>query len=165
MRSLAEMAAAAVLDQLGRPATANSRERVVPGAEGYPSDKAGVKMGWQQIAERTGFSELAVSAVWNLCGTRTESLLVSSNDQELLPDVDLPCSVVRWSIEHEYARTVADLVERRLMLLYHQRLTKACLRRLAELLAEAGVLPAADVGTATTDEVSRLQARYAKRVE
>ena len=38
-------------------------------------------------------------------------------------------------IRSEWATTLADLVERRLMLLYHQRLTNACLHDLAELLA------------------------------
>jgi hypothetical protein len=46
------------------------------------------------------------------------------------------------------------------MLLYHQRLTYACLHDLADLLGGA----APDRGRAVHDEVARLHERYGKRV-
>ena len=51
------------------------------------------------------------------------------------------------------------------MLLYHHRLTRACLVRLAELLVEAGRLPAVDAPAAVTAEIEHLAAHYGKRVE
>jgi glycerol-3-phosphate dehydrogenase len=100
-----------------------------------------------------------------LCGTRTASLLVVAPPHELLPDTDLPYSLVRWSVEHEWARTVGDLVERRLMLLYHQRLTRSCLARLADALVEAGLMSAPERAPAVAAEVERLKTRYGKHVE
>ena len=54
----------------------------------------------------------------------------------------LPRQFVRSVIRREWVVGLADLVERRLMLLYHQRLSLRCLRELAELMAQEGVLPA-----------------------
>ncbi len=164
MRSLAEITAGEVLQQLARPVTANSRARLIPGAEDYPANADAVTGAWESIARRLGFERSTIAAVWQLCGTRTEAILASSDDRALLDGTDLPCSLARWTIQHEYARTLADLVERRLMLLYHQDLRKACLDRLAALLAEAGHLPPAQLTAAVTDEIARLQARYGKRV-
>jgi glycerol-3-phosphate dehydrogenase len=165
MRSLAESAAAAVLDEMGRHVVANSSTRLVPGAEDYPANDAALAVAWIEIAERSGFSPATVEAVWNLCGTRAESLLAAAADRELLPGTDLPCALARAAIEREWARTLADLVERRLMLLYDQRLTRACLRRLAEMLAEAGHVPRGDVEAAVNLEVSRLAERHGRVVE
>jgi glycerol-3-phosphate dehydrogenase len=164
MRSLAELTADTVLARLGRPVTANSRDCVLPGGENYPADSQALQQAVDQIAARTGFSSSSVAAVWKLCGTRSDSILASASDRELLGDTQLPCLFVRWSIEHEWATTLADLVERRLMLLYHHGLTKASLRRLAELLAEAGIFSAFDVDTRVAEEVARLAARFGKRV-
>jgi glycerol-3-phosphate dehydrogenase len=164
MRSLAEQATALVFEYLGRTVTADSRERVFPGGEDYPRDADELAKTQQGIAERSGFSRPAVAAVWKLCGTRSESILAASDDRSLVPDLDLPCSVVRWSIEREHVHTLADLVERRLMLLYHQRLTRSCVARLAQLLAEAGRLAASEIDAAVDAEINRLKNRYAKRV-
>ncbi|MEX0978067.1 MAG: glycerol-3-phosphate dehydrogenase/oxidase [Pirellulales bacterium] len=164
MRSLAEQAAGVTLEHLGRTPTANSRERVFPGGDDYPQGAVAVAATQQAIAQGSGRSAAAVAAVWKLCGTRSAEILEASADRTLVNDLDLPCSFVRWSIEHEHAHTLADLVERRLMLLYHQRLTRGCLRRLAELLAEAGRLPSGDVDAAVEAEINRLRARYGKRV-
>lgn len=165
MRSLAEIAATKVLAHLGRSATANSRERLIPGAEGYPSDEGSLEAVWQAIAGRVGFSASTVAAVWQLCGTRAEEYLGSADDRSLVPDTALPCSFVRLSIEHEWAHTLADLVERRLMLLYDQRLTTGCLRRLAELLVDAGHLSADRIEPAVNCQIERLWTRYGRRVE
>jgi glycerol-3-phosphate dehydrogenase len=164
MRSLAEQAAADVLRHLGREVSANSRERIFPGAEGYPRSADAVDTEQRAIAERTGYAQGSIAAVWKLCGTRCESILSADVERELLPDAELPCAFARWSIAHEHPRTLADLVERRLMLLYHQRLTAGCLRRLAALLADAGHLSPQAVDDATNAERERLLARYGKVV-
>lgn len=165
MRSLAESTAAAVLAQLGRSATANSQDRPIPGGEDYPPDGEALGARLRKIAERTGFSADSVRAVWRLCGSQTECYLTNPPDRELLPDTDFPCCYARAAIERQWASTLADLVERRLMLLYHQRLTRACLVRLAKLLVETGRLATAQVESAVTGEIERLGARYGKRIE
>jgi len=161
MRSLAEQTAETVLQNLGRTHSANSRDRVFPGAEGYPAD---LDVAWRQIAERLGYSIATVAAVWGLVGTRTASILQSSPDRSLVEPTDLPCSFVRWSIDHEWVRTLADLVERRLMLLYDQRLTKACLRRLAEILSERGLLSHSQIDAAVAEQAERLRAHFGRHL-
>jgi glycerol-3-phosphate dehydrogenase len=164
MRSLAEQATATTFQYTGGTVRANSRERIFPGGEDYPPDAAGVEKAQREISQRTGFSGSRVAAVWNLCGTRSASILAASNDLTLLPNTDLPSAFVRWSIENEHVHTLPDLVERRLMLLYDQRLTRACLRRLAALLAEAGRLEKSQIDAATEQEIERLSTRYGKHV-
>ncbi len=164
MRSLAEQAAADVLQHFGRTPTANSRERPFPGSEDYPTSPGGVEAAIDQIAARTGYPSAGVREGWILLGTRCEPVLSQSHDRELLPDSDVPVALVRWSIAEEHVHSIADLVERRLMLLYHERLTRACLRRLAELLAEQGRMPPNEVEAATESAVARLAGHFGKSV-
>jgi glycerol-3-phosphate dehydrogenase len=164
MRSLAEQAAAIVCEALGRTASANSRERPFPGAEDYPRDAEALAECQRSIAARTGFSTTSVAAVWKLCGTRSESMLSGASDRGLVPDTDLPCAFARRSIDEEHVHGLVDLVERRLMLLYHQRLSRAALVRLAELLADAGRFARDQIEARVDGEIERLKARYGKNV-
>ncbi|MEX2112639.1 MAG: glycerol-3-phosphate dehydrogenase/oxidase [Pirellulales bacterium] len=164
MRALAEVTADAVLKQLALPKSANSRERVIPGGDDYPPDAAAVASACDGIARREGLSRASVAAVWRLCGTRAAAILATSPSTELLPGTDLPVSMARWAICHEFATSLADLVERRLMLLYHQRLSRACLERLAELLVAEGHLPTGDQAAVVAAEAERLAARYGKQL-
>jgi glycerol-3-phosphate dehydrogenase len=164
MRSLAELVAQTILGRLGRQSWSNSRDRVIPGGEDFPANPQAVEQAVEQIARSLGLPNSSVERVWKLCGTRCESILAASADRELLSDTQLPCSFVRWSIQHEWARTLADLVERRLMLLYDPRLSRATLHRLAELLTEAGIILAAEIDARVEEEIARLAARFGKRV-
>ena len=77
---------------------------------------------------------------------------------------EIPLALARWSIRHEWATRLADLVERRLMLLYQQPLNRITLEHLAELLvAEERLAPAlaADEVTAT---IERLRTHFGKQV-
>jgi glycerol-3-phosphate dehydrogenase len=171
MRSLAETAADVVLTQLGRPVAENSRESFLPGGadDKYPAPDALAKT-WEEIAARTGYPAASVAAAWQLCGALAACILEAPPkdghppDKSLLDDTPLPYAMVRWSIEHEHARTLADLVERRLMLLYHQRLTRATLRGLGQALAEAGHLGVSEIGAAVETEIARLLEHYGRLV-
>jgi glycerol-3-phosphate dehydrogenase len=167
MRALAEQAAADVLQHFGKQATATSQDRIFPGAEDYPASPAAVSAAHDAIARRTGYSPASVAAAWALHGTRCESILTSeanAGGRRLVPDTDLPEALVRWSIRDEQVHTIADLVERRLMLLYHERLSERCLRRLADLLIEAARLPADGIDDAVEREKQRLQTRFGKTI-
>jgi glycerol-3-phosphate dehydrogenase len=164
MRSLAEQAAAEVLKTLQRPRTASSENHRFAGAAGYPQDRTDLPRVCEEIARRVGYSADSVAAVARLCGIPSDDMFKDPPDAGaltqqplLLDDTLLPCAFVRWVIHYEAVDTLADLVERRLMLLYHQRLTCACLHRLADLLPVHG--------SVAEDEVARLKARYGKRVE
>ncbi len=164
MRSFAETAAADVLGLLHRAVSETSRDRVIPGGESYPQDQAQCAALLDQWSRQHGLPRASVAAVWQLCGMQTERVVSQASSHELLPDNDLPVAMAHWSIQHEYATTLADLVERRLMLLYDQRLTVACLRRLAELLAAAGRLSSSEIDRAVLAETARLRERYGKQI-
>jgi glycerol-3-phosphate dehydrogenase len=165
MRSLAEITAAAVLEQLGREATVNSQNRYILGGEDYPREESLLQKTWQNLGGELGYQTGPVEAAWRLVGTRAPVCLSADTDRQSLDGGDMPRAMARWAIEREWATTLADLVERRLMLLYDQRLTRACLAQLAQLLAAAGHLADGQVETAVAGEVERLAARYGKRVD
>ncbi len=168
MRSLAEEAAARVLSQLGIAVMANSRETPIMESDTYPRDPHERTRLCHEVARQTRFAPESVAAVEALYGGPVEPLfhsLAAENDRSLVDDTPLPTAFAAWVIRHEHARTLADLVERRLMLLYHQRLTRACLRRLAELLAAAGRIAPDACERAAADEIERLKVHYGKRVE
>ena len=84
---------------------------------------------------------------------------------DVLRDTQIPLTAVRAVIADEWARTLSDLVERRLMLLYHQPLTRRCLAHCAELMVEAGVF-AADEQSAEVEKTERhLLAHYGRRLD
>lgn len=85
-------------------------------------------------------------------------------DAPLLPDADIPVDHVVYAIENLAAKTLADLVERRLMLVFHPDLSRQCLRVLAERLAAAGWLESAQIDQEVDHYVARLRKRYGKRV-
>jgi glycerol-3-phosphate dehydrogenase len=163
-RSLAEETAGQLLATLKLPHERNSRDRLFPGNETQP---AALSVDWAQLAQQHGLTHESVNNVWSLVGTQTPTILASdtSDGGKLLPHVQLPERFARWSIRHEWVTTLDDLVERRLMLLYHPRLTEGCLRRLAEMLVEEGKLPADEIDFAVENTISRLKMHFGKRVE
>ncbi len=164
-RSLAEETAALVLGKLGRAVTANSESRPIPGAAGYPQDKDQQQVALQQVATRTGFLPAQVQASWQLLGTSAEAVLQEfAGDRTSLAGTDLPAALVRHAARHEWARTLDDLVERRLMLLYHRRLYEGTLRHAAALLAEEGVIDARQCEVQVAACVERLRVRFGKQV-
>ena len=169
-RSLAEESAATILARLGSPHDGSSRDRVLPGGEAYPADAVAVKSEWQRLADRLGLPREAVETVWSLIGTRTESVLDELADEninspsELVADVPLPRGFVRWVIRNEWATTLDDLVERRLMLLYHLNLSRRSLADLARLLADCGKVLPENIDREVDATVERLRSRFGKRV-
>jgi glycerol-3-phosphate dehydrogenase len=169
-RSLAEESAGTILARLGLEQKDNSRDRFLPGGESYPSRSSDLAAEWGQIAARFTLDRQAVEAIWSLVGTRTESILSETENQpggfDAIPlqGTSLPRSFVRWIIANEWAITLEDLIERRLMLLYHPNLTRSCLEELARLLVEAGRLPAARIDAEVDRTIRRLEMHFGKRI-
>jgi glycerol-3-phosphate dehydrogenase len=112
------------------------------------------------------FGSAQVLATWQLYGTQTEPVLAAfPEDKASLAGTDLPWAVARYSIRHEWVRSLSDLVERRLMLLYHRRLCEQALRQAAEIMAQEGVIAHNQVQEQTSACIARLQSRFGKRVE
>lgn len=164
-RSLAEESARTILKRLDQEPTTNSRERLLPGANNYPVNAIDIAARQAAIARRVGLTTQQVAAVWALCGTDCETALTGEDhDPASLVGTSLPAHYARHVIRHEWATTLDDLVERRLMLLFQPALCAACLRQLAELMVAEGKLrpPAVDAAIETT--IARLATHFGKRV-
>ena len=83
---------------------------------------------------------------------------------QLIAGTFLPIAYARWVIDHEWVTKLDDLVERRLMLLYHPALRRKCLEQLADLLIEAGKLQTAEKTSAVDAVIRRLQSHFGKNV-
>jgi glycerol-3-phosphate dehydrogenase len=172
-RSLAEQTARQMLADLGLTPRGNSRERVIPGGENYPSSESSLIAARQVLEQRFALSPPTVAMIWSLYGTRSEAVLAESmaiadretgSGQALVADTCIPAAVVRWMIRYEWARTLDDLVERRLMLLFNRQLTRRALAELAQLLAAEGCLDAAHVESAVTATIRRLHEHFGRWV-
>jgi glycerol-3-phosphate dehydrogenase len=170
-RSLAEEAAGTILARLGLDHKLNSRDRPLPGGESYPRDATALAAEWDRIAERFSLARASIEAIWPLVGTRTESILEAASrapggfDAACLPGTAVPRGFVRWIIANEWATTLEDLIERRLMLLYHPNLSRACLDDLARLLVEEGRLPLGGANGEVERAIHRLATKFGKRIE
>jgi glycerol-3-phosphate dehydrogenase len=148
---------------------AHSRDRLLPGGEDYPSDEAALETEQERLARRLGLTPPQVKAVWRLCGARAAAMLEPAADDQAdggqnLDGALLPLRFVRRVIRREWVTCLNDLVERRLMLLYDPCLSVACLRRLAGLLAEQGLLSRGRIDMEVRHCADRLRRHYGKRL-
>lgn len=165
-RAFGELAADRILQRLGRPRTESTRNRVVPGAEDYPSEFQTLSTRLAAVSRETGFDEAQVRAVWALVGTRAAAILAAcgQGEHEIVAGTSLPVSFADWAIEHEWVLTLDDLIERRLMLAWSAQLTVDSLRVLARRLVTAGKLAEADMDATITATRERLRVHYGRRI-
>jgi glycerol-3-phosphate dehydrogenase len=178
-RSLAEGAAAEVLAVLGLPVTATSKTRPLPGA-------CSLRQG-EELAERcaaigrgagvpVGAAGSMAQAAVGLFGARVGAALgieptlsgASVADREAfqpLGDSPLPRGVVGFCLELEWAETLADIVERRLLLAFDPELSMATLRAVAGELVRAGRLAADKSDSEIASFVAMMAERYGKRLQ
>lgn len=143
-RAFAEMVSERILRKLGKSYFSQSKTRLIPGAEGYPQTEDILKAEQDRLAEKYQLSRESIQALWTLQGTHLEEILDSlpAFSPELIRGTSLPRQYVLWTIEHEWAETLGDLVERRLMLIFAETLRTETLQDLANCLVEAGkILP------------------------
>ena len=136
-RAFGELVADQVLKQLGVARTASTRDRLVPGGEGYPIDELALEQEIQTLAGATGHSTETCRTVWRLMGTEARAILPRCDaGSPLIKGTALPRDFVREMIQREWVTTLEDLVERRLLLAWEPQLSRETLRALAELLHE-----------------------------
>ena len=156
-RSLAETAAAEVLGVLRLPVRGTSRERSLPGACAGAGREAAVAA----VAARlhgTGVADDAARRVAErtvaLFGSRGPDAVAEQADIRLISGLSLPASAVGFCVQEEWAATLADVVERRLMISFDEGLSLAALEEVAAELVRCGVLPrermAAEVAACAT---------------
>jgi glycerol-3-phosphate dehydrogenase len=170
-RSLAEETVDRLLQLLGADRCGDTRQRILPGAENYPAHDADTQRKQQDLAESLGYAVAQIREVWRLCGTETAGLLGSaSNDKDSsrerrsVADTDLPIRFVRQVLRSEWVTHLCDLVERRLMLLYKERLSREALYHLADLMVEEGLLGSDEIQREVAACVDRLQMHFGKRL-
>ena len=82
----------------------------------------------------------------------------------MLFGTEIPLSTIRRIIRDEWVTKLDDLVERRLMLLYHPSLRRKTIEQLADLLVEAGLLADEQKLAAVDAVVGRLAQHFGKQV-
>jgi len=165
-RSLAEQVTDFVLKELGAQRIGGTRERAIPGGDSYPNTEEEMTQACQQLAERLGFAENQVRAIWSLCGTRVVRILDEIGDapKENLVGTDFPLAYIKWVIDNEWVTTLGDLVERRLMLVYGSELSTACLNELARCLVDAGALQPESAREEVNRTLERLRRDYGREL-
>jgi glycerol-3-phosphate dehydrogenase len=165
-RTLAEQTAALLRDRLGLPPGPNSRDRPFPGAEGYPSTRDDLSAEWATLASELALEVPQVTWLWSLVGTRLRDIARGADlaSRATLGGVGVPEWFARRVIRDEWVRHVSDLIERRLMLLYDQGLSRRCLDRSAALLVDEGTCRAAEAKSQADQAQERLLNRYGRRI-
>jgi glycerol-3-phosphate dehydrogenase len=139
-RSLAEESASQILKRLGLPHIADSSERPIPESE-------------------------PIFAIRRKDTSPTDNATSQSFTTPLLAGTQIPLDVVRQIIRDQWVTKLDDLVERRLMLLYHPNLSNDCLNQLADLLVEARLLFATEKSTAVASVIDRLKSHFGKQIK
>ena len=164
-RSLAEQVVREVLYPLpGR--RLQTRERLLPGAQNYPSDPVLRQQEQASQAAELALPLATVQLAWTLLGTRAELALREScaSDRALLVGTPLPLGLIRWMLANEWVSTLEDLVERRLLLIYQEPLTRATVEALADLLVAEGRLPESERLTTLAAAAARWHRHYGKHL-
>jgi glycerol-3-phosphate dehydrogenase len=75
-----------------------------------------------------------------------------------------PAAAVGFCVREEWAATLEDLIERRLMLSFHERLSREAIADVAESMVAVGALPQNRVEAAIDGCMARLESRYGRHV-
>ncbi len=162
-RSLAEEACGVIRRRLGLPPGPSSRTLAIPANDGQEVD---VGDGDALRAGSPALHPEQAEAIHRLIGTRNRKVIRDAGpfSGQVLHGTSFPEEFVRWVIRHEWPRRLADLVERRLMLLYDHRLSRATLNHLAELAAAEGMFESDAVAGEVERVVRRLSEHYGRRL-
>lgn len=161
-RSLAEETAATVLKKLGLPVLQNSQARAIPGENGCPADEASRRKAIEEFARQHQLSFEQGRGLWNLWGSVAHDVapFCQGAGARSLSGTEVPRGAAQYSIEHEWATTLDDLVERRLMLLYDPGLSLETLSDLADELVAAGLLADAQRSETIDSTCNRLETHF-----
>jgi len=163
-RSLAEQATEQILKRLGKVPQADSRERPLVGstvslAKASPiADSLARQM--QQAYGIGAASLLPLTAMILEAGL----LPADEHTSHHTSPEEFFNILVSGCILHLEAQTLADLVERRLMVLYSNPLRRSTLQLLAAQLAAAGKLPQEDIESEVDRYTQTIHARFGKTV-
>ncbi len=165
-RTFAEDVVQALKEKLNLTEINNSQKRIFPGANNYPPNVKAREEEWKQLAQNYQIDIHSITAMWELCGTEVKIYLQEKHDMltPMIFGTVLPRSFVCWIIEREWVTTLDDLVERRLMLLFQNRLAHQTFIELAETLVDAGKLKAKDIPKTVQRTIDNLFKTYGKKI-
>jgi glycerol-3-phosphate dehydrogenase len=175
-RSLAETAAAEVLAAVGTPVAATSRERPLPGAWPAGTSRDAAVDAAAATAVRAGLPAAAARRVADrtvaIFGARAAEVFVDgvpsptadTAGPPLISGSSLPASAVGFCVREEWAVTLDDVVERRLMMAFDERLSVAAIEDVAAQLVRAGRLPPERAADEVAACVTLLRERYGREI-
>jgi glycerol-3-phosphate dehydrogenase len=167
-RALAEEVANRVLTRLRLPRLASSRERPIPSphwacpsgspVSALPTSLAGSSAETREPPRQAGWGSAETrepprQAGWGSAETREPPRQAGWGCSQIVENL-------RLIIRHEWVRTLSDLVERRLLLIFDPQLDQLRLRELATLMADEGVIGADQVDSEVAATVARLRQHY-----
>jgi len=170
--SLASQATDLVLEQLGLTREPSADNRPIPGSIDYPDSHGETMAHCQTLSDEFEVPIERVRATWSLWGTQTTDVLKFANSGkedragylDSIIGTDVPRGAVRWAIRQEWATHLTDLLERRLMMLYHHPLSMATLRDLAGVLGEELQLSEQQVEQQVEQCIERCQNHFGKPI-
>ena len=173
-RAFSEQSTDKIFDVLSTERTCSTEGRVIPGGEDFPANNAAVQSQIDEWAALSGYTRDQIAAVWELCGRLLERWLAAMTTpvsdpsetatSESLADVDIPVSFADWVITREWVRTLDDLLERRLLLVYHPNLSFQTIEQLADRMVHAGKLAEAEKPSAIERSLTRLREELGREV-
>ena len=127
-----------VIQRIGATRTDDCISRPVFGAQdpnakiddvdkkGFPKSDEERDSCWKNWSWEFDAAPELIAALWPLYGLRTSTILSACRNDWGSPihGTEFTTSVIRWVIEHEWVRTLPDLIERRLMLVFARRLIR-----------------------------------------
>ena len=173
-RSLAEESVQTIFSELEVPVCDIARQRVLPGCLDENDHEECLRQTRGFVA-RTSIPEASVESVaqWTvgLFGARApavfETMRQCPQATELPPligDSGRPTAAAVFAIEKEWAVSLSDLIERRLMLIFDSRLSSATLGDLADILVAMGCLQYSDRVRYLVRDKAYLQDFYGKEL-
>ncbi|WP_447917499.1 glycerol-3-phosphate dehydrogenase/oxidase [Achromobacter aegrifaciens] len=137
-RSLAQLAADAVLQQLGRARRQSTEQVAIGGGAGMPADAPGRQRFLDSIQAATGLDRGRVNELFMRYGSRAGALaadFATTGDQPLRHAPDHSAAEIRYLCRETAVQHLADLVIRRTLLAIRGHVTLALLAELADIVA------------------------------
>jgi len=137
-RSLAQLAADAVLQQLGRARRQSTEQVAIGGGAGMPADAAGRQRFLDSLQAATGLDRERVAELFMRYGSRAGAVaadFAGAGDQPLRHASDYSAAEIRYLCRVTAVQHLTDLVIRRTLLAIRGQVTPALLAELADIAA------------------------------
>ncbi|MGA2618649.1 MAG: glycerol-3-phosphate dehydrogenase/oxidase [Thermoguttaceae bacterium] len=138
-RAFAQQVADTLLARLGKCRVLSTRERLYPGAEGYPAGEAEKRQWIARVAASSGLTAERVAALLERYGTEAERLAQRREPPWRTPLAALPdytVGEIRMIVECEQVLHLSDLVRRRSVITLLGRASPPALAELAPIVGD-----------------------------